>query len=291
MQTRHIVSPFIFFITSFVCFCAFILLSKSIVLSTSIISFILVRLLLLALIELYQIFRSHSQNKSCHQIGVHFMLGFAYLGYQLCFFGALSALPLIACVAIYLSYSALTPWILRVWMGKRVFGPYILSTLLIGVAFLCSFDSGLKLKNVFLLLAIFAALLKAFYQTGYAKLDVNNSPLCVWLTKYGIAISGGALLMIGLPITITWQKGLLITLLVAVEKTYKHFAKKSERFLNRLTFISLFSLSLFACGGLDWLIYHTYPSPTLFLTSILIYCGIFFTFLQKNLSANAMHDL
>lgn len=291
MQTKPTVSPSIFFISSIVFFCAYILASKSILLTLPILLFIFVRLVILALADLYLTQRQKHKRVWGNHLGLHLMMGFAYLGYQLCFFGAVTTLPLISVVAIYLSYTALIPWILRIWIGKRLFWPYILSSSLIFIGLICSFDAHLKLKSIFIVLAIAGMLFKAVYQTGYSRLEISNSPLYIWLFKYSVSLSCAALLLIGTSFVISWQQVLFILILVALEKTYKICIHKGRYNLKPIIFISLFNLNMFICGFLDFLIFKTIPSYLLILTAALIYCGIFLIFLQKSVSSNSLHDL
>lgn len=286
-----ILSPLVYLLSCLIFFCSFILLAKSLILSTPLILFVILRLVILALVDLYKIRHRLKLPFKWDYRGIQLLMGFVYLGYGLCFFGALTHLPLISFVAIYLSYPILIPWVLKAWIGKRLTPFLWIPSFLFLIGFACSFSGKLQLNNILVVVALFAILLKPIYQTGYLKLEVSEPPLVLWITRYGVSIIASGFLLIATSYTFRWQSLLIALTVIVLELAYKQVIPLCKKALNSLTFIGLFNLSIFICALLDFLIFKTLPPFQLILAALLLYFGIFFTFLQKTLLANSLHDL
>lgn len=285
------VSPLTSLLLSISLFAAYILLGKYLVLSMPIIQLIFFYHIISSLINLFEIRASLRKKLKFDQMGIQLLMSLVYLGFMLCFFGSLSHLPLVSAVAIYLGYPLFVPWILKMWMGKRLNVPITIGSYIAWTGMLFSFSHKLQLNNVLVIVAIFGALLKAIYQTGYARLRVSEPPLVLWTTKFLTILVAATLLLVGSWSIPHWQTLLTLLLLCFIEKAYKISFKTCVNNYNLLTAINLFNLSIFICGALDYFIFQSILPFKSILCAILIYLGIFFTFLQKNVLSNSTYDI
>ena len=176
-------------------------------------------------------------------------------------------------------------------MGKRVGKLLALGSYIAWIGVIFSFNHKLQLRNVLVFVAIFGALFKALYQTGYARMKISEPPLVLWITKYLCALLASTALLVGSWQIPHWQKLLSLLLICILEKVYKASFSLSIEKSNLFKTIYLFSSSIFLCAGLDYLIFNSLVPFKSLMCALLIYLGIFFTFLQKNVLSNSVYDL
>lgn len=285
------ISPTILLFVSISSFALFVLLLKYLVLHASLLMIVFFRYLIMAVIEFWSIRKKLTLSFKVEHKLLLILMSFVHLGIYYCLLGSFSSLPLILAVAIYLTYPLLTPWILRIWMGRRfnyffAFGSY----LAVGAALL-SFSDKLYLNNLLIVVAITGALFKAISFVGYQRLKLSESPLIIWLFKYFIGTSVAALLLIFSWTPISWQLLALIFLTCLLEPLYKTSFNKASHLAKPFRMMALFNLSIFLLGGLDFVLFNQLPPTKVLLCSTLIYLGIFFTFLQKSILPNCAYDL
>ena len=285
------ISPLISLFLGISLFVAYILLGKYLVLSMPIIQLVFFYHVISSLINLVEIRLSLRKKIKFDQLGIQLLMSLVYLGFILCFFGSLSQLPLVSAVAIYLAYPLFVPWILKIWMGKRLNIPIIIGSYIVWAGMVFSFNHKLQLNNVLVIVAIFGSIFKAIYQTGYARLRVSEAPLILWATKFLTTLVASALLLVGSWTMPHWQKLLTLLLLCFIEKGYRICFKICTINYNLLKATNLFNSSIFVCGALDYFIYQSILPFKSILCAVLIYLGIFFTFLQKNVLSNSVYDL
>ncbi|MCH9633125.1 MAG: hypothetical protein S4CHLAM6_14770 [Chlamydiae bacterium] len=288
---NSVVSPLVSLLLSISLFAAYILLGKYLVLSMPIIQLIFFYHIVSSLIQLFEIRKDLKKKIQFDQIGLQALMSLIYLGFIFCFLGSLSHLPLVSAVAIYLAYPLFVPWVLKMWMGKRLSMPITIGSYIAWVGIVFSFNHKLQLNNVLVVVAAFGAVFKAIYQAGRARLQVSEPPLVLWATKFFTITIATVLLLVGSWSTPHWKMFVIILLFCCIEQAYKLTLKVCFKNYNLLKTINLFNLSIFFCGALDYFIFQSLLPFKSILCAVLIYLGIFFTFLQKNVLSNSVYDI
>ncbi len=283
--------PNIFILVALASFLAYILLAKSLLLHLSIEVLIFLRFVFMAAIDLISLEKSEQKKFQLEHFGIHILMALANLGLYYCFFAALQRLPLISAVAIYLAAPVFVPWVLRVWMGKKFSQKLCFGIYLTWVGILLTFDSTLKFNNILIVLAIASALLKAICFCGTHRLKINHAPLTLWFTQYSTVILCALLLLYKMWVWPSFIQMTSILLLCLLEKSSLKIFKRSIRKSNSLKMIMIFNSSIFLVAALDFLFFRSLSSINALLCAILIYFGLFFTFLQKGLLPNSIHDI
>lgn len=291
MNTSKRISPLIWIFVSIACFTSFALLSKEIILTLPLFVFVFFYLLSSSIFELLFSYQKINFSFKLKTPLIHLLMAMAHLGLYYCFFGSLSNLPLMLSCAIYIAYPFFVPFVLRAWMGRKFQFLYAAGIYLGWLGIILSFSLKFKLNNVLIIVALFASLLKAITWVGYHRIYIEKSFLSFWALKYGSSIVFGGLLLIDSWKTPSYKQLIIIGLIALFEigskKTFKLCLKKS----NPLKMINLFNGSLFLLALLDPLFFHEWIPLKPFLSVLLIYFGLFFTFLQKNILPNSIYDL
>ncbi len=223
---------------------------------------------------------------------IHILLAFVSLAFYYSLFGALSNLPLTNLTAIYLTFPLFIPWVLRVWMGKKINPMIILGSSIIWVGILFTFNSRFGINNVAVFLALMAALLKAIHWVGHRRLGAFDSPYRIWAYESLVSTCSAALLLIS-----SWRTFRVRLLLVLALALFLDFI--AQKFLNSqkngpipLSLkASLFNLAIFLGCASDLIFFHAFPPFKPFLCAILIYFGLFLTFFKKNILPNPVYQL
>lgn len=291
MKTSLRTSPLVWIFISIASFTSFVLLSKEIVLSLPLFVFVFFYLFFSSIFELIFSYRKIDFSFKLKNPLIHLLLAMSHLGLYYCFFGSLSHLPLMLSCAIYLAYPLFVPFVLRAWMGRKFRVLYAAGIYLGWLGIILSFSLKFKLDNMLIFVALFASLLKAITWVGYHRISVERSFLSFWSLKYVTSIVFAGLLLIESWKPPTYKQLILIGLLTLFEMLSKSSFKESLEKSNPLKIITLFNSSIFILALLDPLFFKDWIPLKPFLCALLIFFGLFFTFLQKNILPNSIYDL
>lgn len=282
-------SPAVYTLTAIASFITFIGLSKSLILHHSLGVIVFFWMIFLAIFELRPILKMPKIDLQNEMLPIQVLLAFGNCAFYYCFFGALATLPTLSFTSLFLTFPLYIPWILRLWMGKKI---NLVSIFIIFVAWigtLLSFCYGLG--NLAILTVIFAAVLKAILWVGYRRFETTSSPLTIWLIKFGISLPTTALLLVGLWEPFELQTILLIALTSFLGQASTHILKKAINGDKSLKTIYLFNICPFFCIALDYFVFHTSFSVNALLSAFLIYFSIFLIFYQKKVLPNFTYNL
>lgn len=222
----------------------------------------------------------------------HLLISFMTLGLYISFFGALQALPLTNASALFLMFPLYIPWVLRHWMGKKINKRLYLGLLIAFIGALFSFSIHFKWNNVLVLLGISAGMLQALKWVGSKRLKLTETSFTIWFYESLVTLSASALLMISSVKHFRWELLFWVVGAAFLEKLSQYMI--SQRFTSSIPSfekVSILNLAIFMGAVLDLFVFHSLPPFHTLLCAILIYLGLFLTFLQKNILPNPLYPL
>lgn len=282
-------SPAVYTLAAIASFVAFIGLSKSLILHHSLGIIVFFWIIFLAIFEFRPILKAPKTNLQKDMLPIQALLAFGHCAFYYCFFGALATLPTLSFTSLFLTFPLYIPWILKLWMGKKINLVSIFIILIAWIGTLLSFCYGLG--NLAILTVIFAAILKALLWVGYKRFEISNSLLTIWLVKYSISISTAALLLIGQWEPLKLLTILFIVLIAFLGQASAQILKKAVNYDKSLKTIYLFNLCPFFCIALDYFVFHTQIYLNSLLSVSLIYFSLFLIFYQKKVLPNFTYNL